>query len=150
VLARIVQDGLSAVEQKCRAYISFDYDYDRDLKNLLLGQSRNDDSPFFIEDWSIKKATPSWQADARKRIRRSNVVIVICGRQTHQAVGVTREIEIAREENIRFFLLRGRKDAMIRRPMGTSWWSEDLHTWTWNNLKRLTSPNPTPWWKTIW
>jgi len=30
---------------KPRVFISFDYDHDLDLKNLLVGQARNDDSP---------------------------------------------------------------------------------------------------------
>ena len=41
---------------KKRTFISFDYDYDLDLKNLLVGQARNDDSPFEITDMSIKEA----------------------------------------------------------------------------------------------
>lgn len=33
---------------KKRVYISFDYNHDKDFKNLLVGQSRNPDSPFSI------------------------------------------------------------------------------------------------------
>lgn len=31
---------------KTRTFISFDYDHDSDLKSLLVGQAKNDDSPF--------------------------------------------------------------------------------------------------------
>ena len=41
---------------KKRSFISFDYDHDADLKNLLVGQARNSDSPFEITDLSIKEA----------------------------------------------------------------------------------------------
>lgn len=41
--------------QRKRAYISFDYDHDNDLKTLLVGQARNPDSPFEIVDMSIKE-----------------------------------------------------------------------------------------------
>ena len=44
---------------KKRAFISFDYDNDVDLKNLLVGQAKNDDSPFEIIDLSIKEAINS-------------------------------------------------------------------------------------------
>ena len=71
--------------------------------------------PFFIEDWSIKQATKGWQADARKSIQQSDVVLVICGHHTHEAVGVTAEINIAREEKVPYHLLRGRKDGSVRR-----------------------------------
>lgn len=39
---------------KKRVFISFDYDHDESLKNLLVGQARNPDSPFCITDMSIK------------------------------------------------------------------------------------------------
>ena len=44
-----------AAHKKTRSFVSYDYDNDLDLKNLLVGQSRHKDSPFFIEDWSIKR-----------------------------------------------------------------------------------------------
>lgn len=37
-------------------FISFDYDHDGDLTTLLVGQAKNSDSPFYIEDWSIRYA----------------------------------------------------------------------------------------------
>lgn len=56
---------------KKRTFISFDYDYDLSLKNLLVGQAKNDDSPFEITDMSIK--TPildeDWKKNARRRIK---------------------------------------------------------------------------------
>jgi len=33
-----------------RAFISFDYDYDARLKDLLMGQAKNPDSPFEVAD----------------------------------------------------------------------------------------------------
>lgn len=36
-----------------RAFISFDYDHDARLKDLLIGQSKLPDSPFEVHDWSI-------------------------------------------------------------------------------------------------
>jgi len=131
---------------KSRVFVSFDYDHDLPLKNLLVGQSRHEGSPFCIEDWSIKEETKGWKADARWRIRRSDVVIVICGRQTHRAVGVTAEIEMARDEDIRYCLLRGHKDGTVRRPQGTSWFFDPLHPWTWKELQTITKiKEPSRW-----
>jgi hypothetical protein len=132
------QVGAVTAARKSRAFISFDSDHDQDLKNLLVGQSRHKDSPFFIEDWSIKEESQGWKAEARKRIQRSDVVIVICGHHTHQAVGVTAEIKIARQEKVPYYLLRGRKDGWVRRPGGTSWFWDELHPWTWNKLRAIT------------
>ncbi len=35
---------------KVPVFISFDYDHDEDLKTLLVGQAKNEDLPFYIED----------------------------------------------------------------------------------------------------
>lgn len=137
-------------QPKTRVFISYDYDNDLDLKNLLVGQSRHKDSPFFIEDWSIKHESKGWKIDALKRIRRSDIVIVICGYQTHSAVGVAAEIAIARDENVPYYLLRGRTQGSCRRPGGTSWYRDAVHAWTWDNLRDLTAFKPRPWWKKIW
>ena len=45
--------------EKKRAFVSFDYDNDVDLKVLLVGQARNPDSPFEIVDMSIKETIES-------------------------------------------------------------------------------------------
>jgi hypothetical protein len=123
--------------KKTKVFISFDYDQDQDLKNLLVGQSRHKDTPFFIEDWSIKEETKGWKADARKRIRLSAVVIVICGHHAHQAVGVTTEVAIAREEDIPVYLIKGRKSGWVRKPRGCFW--DTTHAWTHENLRAMTT-----------
>lgn len=122
--------------RKTRVFISFDYDHDLGLKNLLVGQSRNEDSPFFIEDWSIKYASRGWRADARRRIRRADQVLVICGYHTHEAIGVGAELKIAREEGKHYFLLRGHKAGRVRRPPDTSS-SERVHPWTWVTIRAM-------------
>lgn len=52
---------------KTPVFISFDYDHDARLKDFLVGHGNNDDSPFFIEDWSIKEPTEGWKSDAKNR-----------------------------------------------------------------------------------
>jgi hypothetical protein len=74
-----------------RAFISFDYDHDAVLKEFLVGQSKNSDSPFSLVDWSIKEAIDkNWKYKARQRIRAVDVVIVICGEHT-RAVSCLKE-----------------------------------------------------------
>lgn len=119
-----------------RVFISFDYDNDAFLKEALVGQSRHADSPFVIADWSIKVASPGWKEEARRRIRASDIVAVICGMHTHTAVGVATELTIAQEEGIEYFLLNGYADKTGTKP--TSARSGDkLYNWTWPNLKNL-------------
>lgn len=120
-----------------RSFISFDYDHDLDLKNLLVGQAKNSDSPFSIQDFSIKEAiAKDWKEKARIRIRGCDVVIVICGEHTNTATGVSAEIEIAQEEKVPYFLLWGRSDKTCKKPTSASS-SDKIYKWTWDNLKSL-------------
>ena len=122
---------------KKRTFISFDYDHDQDLKTLLVGQAKNPDSPFEITDMSIKEAISSnWKENARRRIKGCDVVAVICGKYTDSASGVSTEVQIAQEESVRYFLLRGRSDEKCVKPKAAKG-SDVINDWTWDNLKRL-------------
>jgi hypothetical protein len=127
----------SKMATKKRAFTSFDYDHDEDLRTMLVGQAKNPDTPFDLADWSVKEPfTGNWREKVRSRIRGVDVVIVICGEHTRSATGVAAEVEIAREENIPYFLLRGRRDKQVTKP--TSALSTDkIYEWTWDNLKVL-------------
>ena len=119
-----------------RAFISFDYDHDARLKDLLVGQSKYSDSPFEIADWSIKTASSGWKADARRRIKASGLVIVLCGKHTNTAEGVATELQIAQEEGIPYFLLAGYKEGGNKKPT-SALDTDKMYKWTWDNLKSL-------------
>lgn len=120
-----------------RAFISFDYDHDEDLRNLLAGQAKNPDSPFEIIDRSIREPlTGDWQEKVRRRMQNVDVVPVICGEFTHTAAGVAAELTIAREVNKPYFLLWGRANKTCTKP--TSGLSTDkIYEWKWETLKSL-------------
>lgn len=122
---------------KKRTFISFDYDHDSDLKLLLVGQAKNEDTPFNITDMSIKEPIDDkWKDKARIRIKGCDVVIVICGEQTHTATGVSAELKIAQEESVPYFLLHGRKDKTCTKPTAAKE-TDKKYNWTWDNLKIL-------------
>ena len=120
-----------------RAFISFDFDHDEELRNALVGQAKNPDSPFQIADWSVRERFDgNWKQEVRHRIRRTDLTIVICGQHTHQAKGVAAELTITREEGKPYFLLRGRPDKVCNKPaMARS--SDKIYKWSWDNLKKL-------------
>lgn len=123
--------------QKKRTFISFDYDNDADLKTLLVGQTKNPDSPFEITDMSIKETiSKDWKDNARCRIKGCDVVVVICGKHTNSANGVSAELKIAQEEEIPYFLLWGRSDGTCVKPASAKD-SDKIYKWTWDNLKSL-------------
>ncbi|WP_422365987.1 TIR domain-containing protein [Pelagibius sp.] len=120
-----------------RAFISFDYDHDEDLRVMLAGQAKNPATPFVLQDWSVKEPmTGDWKAKVRSRIRRTDLAIVICGRHTHTATGVATELQISREERKPYFLLWGRPNLTCTKPT-TALGSDKVYKWTWDNLRAL-------------
>lgn len=122
---------------KKRVFVSFDYDNDARLKDLLVGQSKHEDSPFELADWSIKEhLSGDWKEKARGRIRAVDVVCVLCGEKTDTATGVAAELLLAQEEKKEYFLLAGYKEKACRKPT-TAKGADKLYNWTWDNLKKL-------------
>lgn len=123
-----------------RAFISFDFDHDEDLRTLLAGQAKNPDTPFDFSDWSIKEHLQGdWKEKVRAKIRKADLTIVICGEHTDAASGVSIELDLTREEKKPYFLLRGRAEKTCRLPRNGS--SEKMYRWTWDNLKALVNGN---------
>lgn len=126
---------------KKRVFISFDYDHDETLKTFLVGQSKHDDTPFELADWSIKEAlSGNWKDKARTRIKGVDLVAVICGEYTDTAAGVSAEVQIAQEEKIPYFLLKGYSDKTCKKPKAAKD-ADKIYKWTWDNLKSLIAGN---------
>lgn len=125
-----------SITTKAKCFISFDYDNDKILKEFLIGQSKLEDSPFEISDVSIIEASPDWKNVARSRIKRSDIVIVLCGKKTDTATGVSVELQITQEEKKPYFLLAGYSDGGNKKPRLAKE-SDKLYKWTWDNLKKL-------------
>lgn len=120
-----------------RAFISFDFDHDEELRDALIGQARNPDSPFSIADWSVHEPFDSnWRERVRSRIRRTDLTIVICGEYTHDAKGVAAEVTISQEENKPYFLLWGRPNKTCTKPRNALS-TDKIYKWTWENLQQL-------------
>ena len=126
-----------AAQNPVRVFTAFDYDHDESLKNLLLGQARNPDSPFEMHDWSVKEPfIGNWKDKVREKIRKVDQIIVLCGEHTHEATGVSAELKIAQEEKKRYFLLQGYSDKTCTKPTSATT-ADKIYTWTWDNLKKL-------------
>lgn len=120
-----------------RVFISFDAEHDEELRDALVGQAKNPNSPFSIADWSVHEPfDEKWRDKVRDRIRRTDLTIVICGAHTHRASGVAGEVAIVREEKKPYFLLKGRRQKQCSRPT-TAPRKKVMHPWTWRTLKQL-------------
>ena len=115
---------------KIKVFVSYDYDHDAALKETLIGQSKLPDSPFSINDVSLKETTPEWQQEARKAIESCDVFIVLLGDYTNQAKGVLREVTMARNIGKRRFQLRKRGHWPI--PLKGA---GEVIAWRWKNIK---------------
>ncbi|MCP5043769.1 MAG: hypothetical protein GY944_22300 [bacterium] len=84
---------------KKKVFVSFDFDRDVTLRDFIVGQAKNADSPFSISDYSIKEAKPEkdWEAKARAAIARSDVFFVMLGSRTRFASGVKKEVAMANQ-----------------------------------------------------
>ena len=140
-----------------RAFISFDFDNDNDIRNALVGQAKYPNSPFEIVDSSVRRhLRGDWKKQVRNRIKRADLVIVMCGERTHEAEGVAVEVKIAQEEGKPYFLLNGRKYRICTKPT-TALHNDKIQEWTWDNLRKLIEGktlaesvgewlnSPTPW-----
>ena len=120
---------------KTPVFVSFDFDNDKELKHLIIGQSKNPDSPFEVTDWSMKEAAPerNWEVEAEKRIIRAEVVLVVVGQKTYKAPGVLKEVAMAREHNKKIAQIIGRRDEYYK-PVSDA---GRLYSWSWENLKKI-------------
>jgi len=119
---------------KTKIFVSFDFAQDHDLKGSLVAQAQDPESPFEIIDFSLVESQPqhNWLSRAQSSIARCDVFIVILGLNTHQAPGVLKEVQIAKDLRKRRFQLK---------PQGTNPTpvkdAGPVVNWTWNKLKKL-------------
>ncbi|MCH7534879.1 MAG: hypothetical protein IH948_03900 [Bacteroidetes bacterium] len=121
---------------KTKVFVSFDFDNDKKLKEFIIGQAKNPDSPFEISDHSLKEAQPEkeWLGKAKKAINRADVFMIMLGPKTNKASGVLKEVEVANAKDKKRFQIIGYKDGKEewRVPGGGR-----VYKWNWVNLKKL-------------
>jgi hypothetical protein len=123
---------------KKRVFVSFDFDNDKTLKDFIIGQAKNSDSPFEVSDHSLKESKPEkdWLEHAKAAIKRSEVFIVMLGPKTKSAAGVKKEVAVAKGLGKTRFQIIGYKDG------SADWAVPDggrVYSWNWENLKNLLS-----------
>lgn len=120
---------------KKKVFVSFDFDNDRVLKDFIIGQARNSDSPFEVIDHSLKEAAPErdWEKKAATAIARSDIVLVVVGPKTYRAHGVLKEVAIARDAGVKIVQVIGYRDGNYT-PLPNA---GRLYAWNWENLKKL-------------
>lgn len=123
---------------KKKVFISYDFDRDKKLYDLIIGQANLTDSPFEVSDHSLKEAAPEkdWEAKAHAAISRADRFVVMLGSQTRFASGVKKEVAIAKSLDKTRFQIIGYQDG------SRDWAVPDAgvtYSWNWENLKKLLS-----------
>lgn len=124
-------------KRKIKVFLSFDFDNDRSLRDLMLGQAAHPDAPFEVVNYSLKEAAPepTWQAKANAAITRSDIVVVLLGRKTHRAQGVLKEVQMARAASVPLVQIIGYRDREYT-PLRNA---GRVYAWTRSNLNKLFS-----------
>ena len=117
-----------------RIFISFAIEDER-LRDFLVGQAKNEKSPFSFVDMSVKKAWDSeWKANCRKKIKGCDGVIGIITNNTKSADGQLWELKCAYEEGLPVLLIWGTRDnrpAYLPEPVR----GKRTLNWTWDNIE---------------
>ena len=88
---------------KVKVFLSFEFDKDSELHRNFYAQAKRGDSCHEIIDYSLQEAyrphDDSWLKKAKLQIFRSDIVIVVIGKDTHNAPGVKKEVTLANQQN---------------------------------------------------
>ena len=119
-----------------RLYVSFDFDHDDELRGSFLAQARRH-APHTIVDCSLPAAIDGkWTREARARIAQADIVVFICGVNTHSANGVEAEMTLTRQLRKCYFLLQGRPHRTCTKPRNARG-SDVVQRWSWRRINRL-------------
>lgn len=117
---------------KKRIFIAFAIE-DVRSRDFLVGQAKNDNSPFEFVDMSVKKPWETdWETKCRSRIKSCDGVIALISKHTPFATGQLFEIRTAGEERVPTMLMYSSNDRPI---LPTSLSGRLVNVWSWENIK---------------
>ena len=121
---------------KVRVFLSFEFDRDEELHRNFYAQAEPDkgNTRHAIEDCSLNeqyRPDESWLKKARNQIKRSDIVIVVVGKDAHSSDGVKKEVEIARQLRKPMFQIRPQK-----RTDGAVKGAGEMIPWKWKLINK--------------
>jgi len=115
-----------------RVFISFAIE-DANLRTLLVGQGKKENTPFSFVDMSVKEPwDSSWKTKCRTKIKGCDGVIGIITKNTPKADGQLWELKCAYEEGVPVFLMYGTDDRPANLPDPVK--GRLILTWSWPNI----------------
>lgn len=118
-----------------RIFISFAIE-DANLRTLLVGQGKNEKTPFSFVDMSVKEPWDSaWKTNCRTKIKGCDGVIGIITKNTVKADGQLWELNCAYEENVPVLLIYGNDDRPASLPEPVK--GRLINLWSWPNISKF-------------
>jgi len=122
------------IRGKVPTFVSFDFD-DARMRDLFVGQGRHPGTPWEIIDWSAHEPfTERWKTEMRKRILRSDALVLLVGTRTHSAEGALWEVRAALEFGIPAF---GVWLSEERGSIPPCFRPEHIIQWTWEGVAAM-------------
>jgi len=119
---------------KNRIFISFAIE-DAWARTYLVGQAKNEKSPFEFVDMSVKEPwDEKWKTQCRIRIKGCDGTIALVSTNTKNAAGQLWEVKTSKEENVP---VRGIYTTTDNRPgsLPSEFSGVRVVDWTWPNIK---------------
>jgi hypothetical protein len=118
--------------QSHRIFIAFAIEDER-YRDLLVGQARNNRSPFSFTDMSVKEPwSEQWKTNCRAKIRGCDGTVALLSHNTYGADGARWEIRCAIEERVP--LLPVRIHSEQAEPHVPEVGDRRIVYWTWENI----------------
>lgn len=126
---------------KTKVFVSFDPDNQEPLKELLVSQSLEPDSPFEVvaQSSTEPRSLPEWERQTYEAIAGCDAFVVLLGPTTRQVSAVVREAQMADE-----LCAKGRLDRcaqLIGHDGGSEDWAlpqgGPVYRWDWSTLKEI-------------
>lgn len=118
-----------------RIFISFAAE-DEYARDFLVGQAKNNDSPFEFVDMSVKEPwSDSWKTRCRARIKSCDGVIALISKKTYNADGARWEMNCANEEDIPMLGVHIHKDDKGAIPPDLD--KHKVIEWSWEGISNF-------------
>lgn len=115
-----------------RVFISFAIEDER-ARDFLVGQAKNENSPFDFTDMSVKEPwSDSWKTRCRTRIKGCDGVVALISKKTMNADGARWEMKCANEENVPMLGVHIYKDDKGEIPPELK--GHKMIEWTWRGI----------------
>jgi len=119
-----------------RIFVSFAVE-DKTYRDFLVGQARNEKSPFEFVDMSVTEPwDEKWKANCRTRIKGCDGVIALVSKNTAYAAGARWEVACAKDEKVP---VRGVYCTTDNRPatLPAEFAGVQVVSWTWDNIAKF-------------